>query len=194
MDADADADAAILAAMQRGNEEAAGRLMIRHFGEKLLAQARLLVGNADAPDLVQETLLAVLLRLRKEKPVAAVRSYAIQTLRNQAFNLHKSSWSKIWGASSDPQDHEPAPPSSKLRWNTLEADKVVEKLIARLPPQERVLVAYRLDGLDYAEVAQQLGKPEDTVRRSTNRAVEKLGRWFAEKYGGPSAAPPGTGG
>lgn len=57
---------------------------------KLLADARSLVGSSDAPDLVQDAMVAVLTRRSRLNDQSALRAYLRRTMRNLAIDRYRA--------------------------------------------------------------------------------------------------------
>jgi RNA polymerase sigma-70 factor (ECF subfamily) len=63
------------------------------------------------------------------------------------------------------------------QFGDLEVRDRLEKAIARLPPQYRLLVAaHYLDGVQYTDLAEALGLPLGTVKTQLHRAKQQLRR------------------
>jgi RNA polymerase sigma-70 factor (ECF subfamily) len=92
--------------------------------------------------------------------------------RNEIVNCRRTRWSgqplldEI--ALADPA---PSPEEIAL---AAEADRSVEALVARLPPNQRQVVQLRRAGLTDQEIAQVLGLSHGNVRVIQHRAVQRL--------------------
>ena len=154
----------------------------------------MLVLPKDADDVYQDALVSVVCALRVEdgRITSSVRGYAFTVLRNKAFDHRKSSWTRIFGRASDPEDDAtPPPPPSTPRWKDPDAEKVAEALMARLQPRDRVVVSLVRAGVSYAEIGTQLGITEKNAQKIKERAVERLRGWANEEDEGAPASSPG---
>ena len=81
-------------------------------------------------------------------------------------------------ASLDDEKHQPALPASVDRqFSDLELRQRLEKAIARLPANQRLLVAaHYLDGVQYQDLAEALNLPLGTVKTHLYRAKQQLRR------------------
>lgn len=150
----------------------AERYLTQH-GDAILRLAYSYVHNqADAEDVLQETLIRVLTAQVTLETPAHERAYLLRTAANLSKNLLKS---------------------AKLR----EADELSEELTAeeredlsyvwdavkQLPVQQREAVhLFYQEGYSTAEIASLLGRKESTVRSDLRRGRERLKEILKEAY------------
>jgi DNA-directed RNA polymerase specialized sigma24 family protein len=80
------------------------------------------------------------------------------------------------------------------RWKAAAAEQVVEALLARLRPRERVVLSLVREGRSYDDIGKELGIAGKSARTIRDRAVDKLRGWVEEEHGGPPSSSPGTAG
>ncbi|HKV99209.1 MAG TPA: sigma-70 family RNA polymerase sigma factor [Vicinamibacterales bacterium] len=119
---------------------------------------------AEAEELAQETFLALLNASRRYEARASFRSY----LFGIAFNLLSAARRKTQrrGEVSSPEGHDVAAPATDpaaVLW--------VRQALAALDPKDREIVMLReFEALEYAEIANVLAVPVNTVRSRLFRA------------------------
>ncbi len=147
---------------QRGSRAAFEELFARYQGPLYGFFRRRLPGSERAEDLVQETFLAVIRATSRYEPRALVRTY----LYGIALKLLNSERRK---QAQDPGPPESSPepaiddPSDSVLW--------VRQALERLEAMDReVLMLREYEQLSYAEIAQLLRAPVNTVRSRLFRA------------------------
>lgn len=143
--------------------------------KRLFEVAWRLTGAADrAADLVQDTYLRLWLR-RGEFPLpASAEAYSIKTLR------------RVWLDSCHKRQPEPmaklpeTPGCAEAEGHCSRDDaRLVKQLVARLPADQRRVVAMRdLEGLSYAEIAQQTGLTQTNIRSLVSRGRKTVREQF----------------
>jgi RNA polymerase sigma-70 factor (ECF subfamily) len=174
-----DPERAILDAFQKGDRRLAASLVVRHFGGVLLGLALVLVGPADAPDVVQETLLALLDALdeKRFKGKSTLRAYTIKTLRRQAAHVRDSFWHKLMRNAAAPEDEEELvapPPDSERPWTSQEAGELLARLLGLLDARSRVVISMQLEGQSFASIGKAVGISEGNARLIHHRALQRL--------------------
>jgi RNA polymerase sigma factor (sigma-70 family) len=175
-----DLDRSLLLDARHGDAEALERLLgritpgLRQWAARLPHWAR---DAADADDLVQETLVALLPRLRRFEPrhPHALDAY----LRRAVVNRIRSEVRKARRVSV-PMDPDLPAGSEASPLNTLLAKDSrgrLDKGLAKLRPVERRAVVGRIGhGWSYRVLAEELGKPSaDAARKVVERALVRLG-------------------
>jgi RNA polymerase sigma-70 factor (ECF subfamily) len=155
-------DEALMLEFQRGSREAFAELFAR-YREPLYGFFRRRLASKDrAEDLAQETFLAVIRAVVRYEPRAMVRTY----LYGIALKLLSAERRKLSG--NEPQletEHEPQEdgPSEEALW--------VRQALEKLDAGEReILMLREYEQLSYAEVAELLRLPVNTVRSRLFRA------------------------
>jgi RNA polymerase sigma-70 factor (ECF subfamily) len=144
--------------------------------------ARMLARNpADADDLVQESLVRSIERLREPDCVGNPGAYLFTVLRN----CHRELSARMARAPKcvpidDISDSIACSPAQTWR---IELGDLVAAL-NRLPKEQReVLVMVGIDGMTYGEASAAIDVPIGTVMSRLSRGREVLRRWFPESNG-----------
>jgi len=155
-------DEALMLKFQRGSREAFEELFARYRGPLYGFFRRRLQISERAEDLTQETFLAVIRATSRYEPRSLVRTY----LYGIAMNLLAAERRK---QAKDPPAPEPSeePRSADAPENVLWVRRALEQLEAG---DREVLMLREYEQLSYAEIAQLLRIPVDTVRSRLFRA------------------------
>ncbi len=145
-------DEALMLAFQRGSREAFDELFARYRSPLYGYFRRRLANRERAEDLTQETFLAVICATERYQPRALVRTYfygiAIKLLAAERRKLARAD------APADPLCD---PRTDETLW--------VRQALDRLEPVEReILMLREYEQLSYAEIADLLRLPLNTVR------------------------------
>jgi RNA polymerase sigma-70 factor (ECF subfamily) len=148
------------------------------------------VGNReDAEDLTQEVALKTLHRLRRDRPLAAVRGYLVATARSVMANF----WTQRLGLPVDQLREDIGTRPDEMR-QSHEAEEEVERVLSLLPEHYRQLLELRfLRGYSTKDVAKELGTTVGAVKVMQLRALRAAARLAAPPpsaptpYGGRSA-------
>lgn len=119
---------------------------------------------------------------RRERPVDDPEAF----IRRTAFNLAidhgrrraRSPFSSQPLETCDPFD--PAPDQAESLLARLSLERMKGGLAAMEPKTREVLLAHRLDGLSYAEIARREGVSETAVVKRVARGVSFLQKWMDE--------------
>ncbi|MGA9643695.1 MAG: sigma-70 family RNA polymerase sigma factor [Terriglobales bacterium] len=162
-------DEALMLEFQSGSREAFAELFVRYRGPLYGFFRRRLNGDPSggcraqdrAEDLMQETFLAVIRATARYEPRALVRTY----LYGIAMNLLAAERRRIGRDSAEEVAEEPATSSSP------EAVLWVRQALARLDDGDReILMLREYEQLSYAEIAELVKAPLNTVRSRLFRA------------------------
>ncbi|ABL81599.1 MULTISPECIES: sigma-70 family RNA polymerase sigma factor [unclassified Nocardioides] len=169
-----------------GPDEAARRRAFRDFVEPeielMLRVARSMTsGDADAEDLVQESLLRAYRGLHRFDG-SHPRAWLLTILRNTNANLHRRRRpitiddAQLHAASRPAFGHSELP-SAEQSFLDEELDEKLHNAIAALDPRFRAaLILVDLHDLSYAEAAAVLDVPVGTVMSRLSRARDRLRR------------------
>ena len=172
-------DTELVRQIGRGDPAALRTLLDRH-GSYLFGVAHALTGgnDADAEDLVQETLLAVLGGTFRGE--SSLRTWLVRILTNQSGMLRRRPWKRADHVGLDEETHGPAgEPAKQSGSGGVEAKLDLSTMLAALSLEHRqVLVLREMEGLSYEEIAAALHVPRGTVESRLHRAREELRKRF----------------
>ena len=172
-------DSELVAASLDGDHSAFGELVDRHGG-RLHALARRLLGEADAEDLTQETLLHAYLGLDRLREPERFASWAYAIALNLARMRLRDRRNGVVPLDETLGGRQPAgavspEPSAEELVETREVWRRVQRAVDVLPPeQRRAVLLHYVDGLSCEEIAALLGEPAGTVRVRLHRARARL--------------------
>ncbi|PBC61213.1 RNA polymerase [Streptomyces sp. Tue6028] len=161
--------------MTRG-EEAALHAFVEGRRTALFRSAYLLCGNRDeAEDLVQTTLVKVVLGARRHGRLDNLEAYARRTLVNTFISARRRFWRRE-------QAYGDVPDVAELSVDS-DTGLVVRAALARLAPKQRAVLVLRYwEDLSVAATAQLLGMRESTVKSHTARGLAALRAAVREEY------------
>jgi RNA polymerase sigma-70 factor (ECF subfamily) len=168
-------DRELIDACRRGDDNAFQELVNRY---KDLVFALVSRGSADrarAEDLAQE----VFLRVHRGLPYFRGEAKLSTWIYRIVANVCSQSQERGSGAASldDPQKRHLVPGVADRHASDLELRDRLEKAIARLPPNYRLLIgAHYLRGVQYEDLAEALDLPLGTVKTHLHRAKQQLRR------------------
>jgi RNA polymerase sigma-70 factor (ECF subfamily) len=150
-------------------------VLVAHFAPRVRAMLRARLRQADAVhDLTQDTLLAVIVALRKgqlrepDRLAAFVHGVARNTANNHLRGVHRRGEAPL-------DDEVIARLVGADTTEDAERRNLVEQGLHALAPADReVLELTLVDGLHPREIAQRLSLPSDTVRQRKTRALKRL--------------------
>jgi len=153
-----DSDETLIADFRRGSRDAFEELFARYREPLYGFFRRRLDSRERAEDLTQETFLAVIRGAARWEPRALVRTWlygiALKLLYAERRKLKRN-----------------APPGEAVRGNAAETTMWVRQALAKLDETEReILMLREYEQLDYAEIADLLRIPVNTVRSRLFRA------------------------
>jgi RNA polymerase sigma-70 factor, ECF subfamily len=177
----ADSDDALLVARAQEGDQTAFGMLVRKYQHKLIQLVARLVGEADAPDVAQESFVKAWRALKSFRGQSSFYTWLYRIGINSAKN-HLVSRSRrpcsqdidvvdaeLYGHTgqlSDIDTPEAILLSSEIRHK-------ISETINKLPPDLRQAIVLReLEGLSYEEIAQEMDCPIGTVRSRIFRARE----------------------
>ena len=161
---------------RQGDAEAFNILFERHYAG-VYNFARHMLGNEhQAEEILQETFLAVARTARTYQPRGLFRTWLMRIVRNRCLNRLQSNQATHTegGLDADPPSADPGPAKDA---ETAEHMARVHAMIDALPPRQReALVLYAMEQMNYAQIAQVLDVPVNTVKTLIFRARAELAR------------------
>lgn len=203
------AEAALVAAVAAGSEDALAVLYDRHVAALHATAFRLTGDRQVAEDVVQEVFLTLWNRADRFDPNRGSLAAWLGTIaRHRAVDRLRAAGRRprlvsLGGSADEPAAEAleraihgrqgsgagPAATDPAVAFEVAEAGDAIRAAIATMPDpeQEVILLAYR-DELTQSEIAARLGWPLGTVKTRTRRALARLREVLAEVYG-PALAP-----
>ena len=202
-------DAALVAAVAAGSEDALAALYDRHAPAIHATVFRLAGDRQVAEDVVQEVFLTLWNRAERFDPRLGSLSAWLGTIaRHRAVDRLRAAGRRprLVTLGGGPNDESAAEALERAAegapardgfdagdplavLEASEARAAINAALATMPPPERevILLAYR-DDLTQSEIAERLGWPLGTVKTRTRRALSRLRGALADVYG-PALAP-----
>lgn len=149
-------DAELVRRARRGDADAFERLVRRHLRASHAVARRLVDDHADADDVVQDSFLRALERLEDCRDPARFRSWLLSIVRNRAHNVRERQTLRR-GIPLESVAQTAGGPDPSRRVEDREFHDALHGALAGLTELQRnVFVAYDMEGLDHAEVAERL--------------------------------------
>ncbi|MGC9163901.1 MAG: RNA polymerase sigma factor [Thiomonas sp.] len=148
--------------------------LVRRHGGRIKALTRRFVSSAaDAEDLAQDILLKLFFELPRFRGEAAFSTWLWRLAANACIDHQR----RCAARPAQVEDVQSCPEIVDTRdaIGATEARIDTERLLQRLPAQDRLIVLLRLQvGLEFAEVAQAVGLGLSAVKMRYQRAIERL--------------------
>jgi len=160
-----ESDEQLIAAFARGSSDAFNLLFLR-YKQPLFGFFRRRVNDPSlAEELTQESFLAVLRASSRYKPSALFRTY-LYAIGYKILRAHRRKAAfRATFLGAQPDRHEPAAESG------IAVEVSIRQALGKLAPMDcEVLMLREFEDLSYAEIAQLLGLPLNTVRSRLFRA------------------------
>ena len=182
-----------------------------HWSRLHVVARRYAVNEADAVDLVQETLLRAWRAYAPTESGGYTRAWLLTIMRNIVFEWQRAAGRRVRLvvaplaeltelAPSDPDLSDPVGPLTALpswseaRFREFLDDRIVIALDALNPAFREVLVLAAAGGLSYREIAEVLDCPVGTVMSRMARARRELRARIADLAPSTRLGPPGRSG
>jgi RNA polymerase sigma-70 factor (ECF subfamily) len=173
-------DEALMLDFQRGSREALEELYARYRQPLWAFFRRRLTNPARAEDLAQETFLAVIRGVERYEPRALVRTYLYGIAMNSVL-AERRKQSRDGVPPENPAEPGIRPSPDRSLW--------VREALDKLDESEREIVMLReYEQLSYAEIAELLHLPVNTVRSRLFRARMALKEFLQPAMGRQQAA------
>jgi len=179
-----DSDERLMLAFSEGRQAAFNDLFARYRQPLFGFFRRRVAEPAQAEELTQETFLAVLRTSHRYQPSASFRTYlyAIGFRILRAHRRKAAFRAMFFGTADGPRE-----PSME---NSIVADVMIRQAVGRLEHWDReILLLREYEQLSYAEIAEVLTMPVNTVRSRLFRARLALREILTTPIRHPAAAP-----
>ncbi len=170
-------DREVIESCQRGDYDAFRLLFEAHKDRVYSIALRYCGDEAAAMDIAQETFLKLLSSIRDFRGDASFESWLYRIVANRCLD-HRRSRRRLTPVLERVVDAFRAPAQSVLhQLLRAEFEQDVQRIVATLPPEQRIVVVLRYtEGLAYEEIAGILGCSAGTVASRLNRAHKFLER------------------
>ena len=189
-----DPDAALLLALQRG-DEAAFRALFEKYARPMVAFCHRFVRDAArAEELAQDVFLKVHRSAAGWRPEASVRAWLYRIASNHCLNeLRRGEYGarRARGrAGEEPMDPDALPGGAATPEESAVGaalSRAVEALLESLPEKQRLaFVLCRFEGLSYEEIARSLDTSASAVKSLVHRATVRAAEALAPLAGSPA--------
>ena len=187
-------EAALVAELRAGSEEAYAYLLAVHQNQVFNLIAHIVEGGTDAADVLQDVFVKVLKGIKHFHGDSSLKTWIYRIAIHEASN-HRRSWLRrhlreVFSLDEDGAVPDvvlagsPAQPETPYQaLEQTERQRLVQRALASLAqPYRTVVVLREMEGLAYEEIAQVLGISEGTVKSRLMRGREllkrKLGNWL----------------
>lgn len=168
-------DDEIRTALRRGDDDLAFRLLHRAHGEVVFTRCcHILKNRSAAEDVVQQAMMAAFKSRSRLLDVDQLRGWLIQIAVRKCFDALRSAKRK-GRLERDVVAGEPPEAASLLEMlGSTEERRALEECLAALAPELAAAVEMRYrDGMSWAQIAEALAMPADTIRMRVQRGALK---------------------
>ena len=144
---------------------------------------RITLNNAEAEDVVQETLIKVWNRRSQWEEIESIEAFALTVCRNLSLDKIKRMGNDHDSLDDSAHDYPDSSSSSNPEEQTMARDQValVRQLIDRLPEKQRSVIQLRdIEGKSYREIATIMCISEEQVKVNLYRARQTIKKKFSE--------------
>ena len=144
---------------------------------------RITLNNAEAEDVVQETLIKVWNRRSQWEEIESIEAFALTVCRNLSLDKIKRMGNDHDSLDDSAHDSPDSSSSSNPEEQTMARDQValVRQLIDRLPEKQRSVIQLRdIEGKRYREIATIMCISEEQVKVNLYRAIQTIKKKFSE--------------
>ena len=144
---------------------------------------RITLNNAEAEDVVQETLIKVWNRRSQWEEIESIEAFALTVCRNLSLDKIKRMGNDHDSLDDSAHDSPDSSSSSNPEEQTMARDQValVRQLIDRLPEKQRSVIQLRdIEGKSYSEIANIMCISEEQVKVNLYRARQTIKKKFSE--------------
>jgi RNA polymerase sigma factor (sigma-70 family) len=164
-----------------------GAFFVGNRSEFLAHAKRVTRTSAEAEEIVQDSLVRVLLACPEIENMDHALSYFHRVIENLSIDLHRRDGRKprlvvLDDATSEVEAQWSIDPDYSEQITAADDAAIVREAISLLSPAERAaLVMWEFEGRSAAEIAYELGIKESTVRHTLSRARARLRRILTER-------------
>jgi RNA polymerase sigma factor (sigma-70 family) len=142
---------------------------------------RITLNNAEAEDIVQETLIRVWKRKDEWEKIESIEAFSLTICRNLSIDHTKKMETNNLPLDSESHDSEDSTPNPYEQLTQNDRVELVKRLINSLPEKQRSVMQLRdIEGKSYKEIASVLGMTEDQVKINIFRARQRIKQEYSE--------------
>lgn len=166
--------------LQRGNADALAVLFRRHSPVLFAIARRILRGDTEAEDTVQQIFLDVFRSIHQFEPAkGAFKTWLLMFAYHRAFNSRRSQIANRFFDTDPLEDHFSGSSSRHDESSTPESRILLEQVLRSLQPrQRRTIELIYFEGLSAEEVSSKTGESVRVVRHNLYRGLDKLRQAF----------------
>jgi RNA polymerase sigma factor (sigma-70 family) len=151
--------------------------VLRSFLSKLARDFPALRDEAELAEVLEVAGRKIVERERRDGPIEKLHAFAWVAVRNEATSRLRRGSMRIARATVTGEDAENALSTSHAHVGTpeqIEADILMQELLAQLTPEERLVCAWKRLGFSSKEIAQQQGTTVERVNTFFHRVKQKI--------------------
>ncbi len=179
-------DAQLVKDYLEGDETALSHLVSRYLASVYNFAYRMTRNKAEADDISAEVFLKVWKNLKKYNPDQSFKAWILSITRNTAidhFRKRKAfSFSSLKNENTETNFEDTIADTESLPDELFEQKELgvtLEDALSHLSPENRALILLHLnDDLTFEEIAEQLGKPMNTIKSQHRRALILLRKFL----------------
>jgi RNA polymerase sigma-70 factor (ECF subfamily) len=162
-----------------GMLEAFGEIVRRHHRPLRAFCARMLGNAGHADDAAQDVLLEVWRSCARYEGQGRLRAFLLTCARNRCLRSARDR-----PPPRELGDQSAAAPADQLdALLAAERRRRIDRALERLAPKLREAIALRFSGgLEYREIADLIGKPEETIRSRVFLGLKRLRAWLGHEH------------
>lgn len=162
--------------------QAAFAILVERYMRRVVSYCTKLTGDRSAaPELAQDTFLQLWLHRERYRPERPFRVFLFTVATNRSRNHNRWWRRRSTTGSLDDADVPLTDPDQLDELLARERRRRVGEALRALSPRLREVLLLRFEqGLDYAEIAAIVGRPEATIRTRTFHGLKKLREHIAE--------------
>lgn len=194
-----DPDVQLMLRLQAGDGAALGELLRRNAARVLSLAFRYLGDRAQAEDVVQETFLKLYQARDRYRPDAPFGAYLLRIATNVCLSQLRKKRVHSLDADDGERGGDPADPVAVAPGQAMADEELAARVrdaVQQLPDRQRMAILLnKFEGLDYQQVAEQLGLTVPATKSLLHRArmalKDLLEGYLGGETRGPSERSPG---
>ena len=142
---------------------------------------RITLNNAEAEDIVQETLIRVWKKKDEWENIDSIEAFSLTICRNLSLDHTKKMEKVDFNLDDDSHDSEDISPNPYEQLTQNDRVELVKRLIIELPERQRSVMQLRdIEGKSYKEISIILNMSEEQVKINIFRARQRIKQKYSE--------------